>query len=146
MTDISYWYLFGTCMLVYMTWQDYRNNMNIDERLNFLMYGISISLTSHIHHSLSYIILVIIVVILLGMFLRWKKYFGDADVQAMTWIFYGFAIIGLPVLTFFFLAIGAFTIFYELGKKYILRVSYPTPYMGIILLSFIFVAFIYGGY
>jgi len=44
----GYWAFFGCVYLLWLTVQDFRNNMRVDDRRNWFMMGLSVSLLSHV--------------------------------------------------------------------------------------------------
>jgi len=149
---VGFWAFIGTFYLVFMTWQDMKKNkdhsknMMIDDRKNFFMMGVTLSLISHIDRSIWYILLLVLLVIILGMFLKKINSIGEADINALIWIMYGLSIINVFVLLYFFMIFGFLGLIYALSKKYIFKKKYPTPFFWVISLSFILNAVLFGLY
>ena len=149
--SISYWPWMGTIYLIILTVKDFKNNMNIDDRHNFLMMGATFVLFSHISRPFWFIILLVIMCLILNKFMNKYQLVGGADVSTLTWAFYGYGIINPSYLGFFILVFGLISITYMLLKKYALNKlglpkNTPTPFYHVILSSFISVNFLIGLY
>lgn len=137
--SVSLWAYFGTFYLGWLTYQDYTQNMSVDDRKNYFMLGLSLALLSHFSRSIWYILSITI----LGFFFRYmyKKYFesaiGEGDVSALSWIFLGLAIVNPFSLLFFIILFGVLTGMYLFLKLRVFKYSKPLPFFGVILLSFI---------
>lgn len=145
-SGVSFWAFIGTMYLIYMTWQDHKNNMLIDDRKNYFMMGVTIALISHISRSVWYILVLIILVIVAAVFLKRIKQIGEADINALTWIMYGLAIINVFTLLYFFFIFGLLALIYGLSKKYIFKKKEPTPFFWVIMLSFILNSLLFNFY
>jgi len=153
--DVSYWPIIGTIYLLILTYQDYKTMM-CDDRLNFFMLGLSLSLTSHTHPAWYYVILLSLVVFVLQMVLRKYKVLGGADISALTWIFYGFGLLGIFYFGWFavfYLAIHL--LFYLLLRTYIFvlkrwgklsKEAIKIPYFAVILITYVFTCYLFGLY
>lgn len=137
--NISYFVWFGTMYLVLLMYQDYVKKMRVDDRFNWLMYGITISLTSHIDINFFYFFFIIGIAII-G-WLVYKRYqtdaIGEADINSIMWIFVGFGIIGWQILMWWFVYFAVTSIVYLIIKTYVLKIRNYTPFYGIIFLSFV---------
>jgi len=142
----SYWAYIGTFALIIMSWQDIKRNMNIDDRQNWLMYGVTLSLLSHIKHKTSFILMVTLLVIGISIYLRRMKSIGDGDISALVWILTGFAYINLYYSLLFFVGFCVIWVAYALIKFYVFKFAYPTPFMSVILFSFILGCAFWGLY
>lgn len=130
--------------LIYLTYKDYRNNMMVDDRRNWFMMGISLSLISHIPHGLLYILFIIVISLTAGHFLKKYKAIGRADINSLMWLYMGLGIIGPGPLVGFIIIYSACMLFYFGAKKYIFRYNHPTPFYYVILVSFLLSAFMWG--
>ena len=52
---LSFFAWFGTIMLIILTWQDFKNNMKVDDRRNYFMFGVSATLPAVIGLFMVYI-------------------------------------------------------------------------------------------
>lgn len=143
---IGYFYWFGTIYLLILTYQDIKHRMRIDDRKNYFMLGISISLYSHFTRSIWFVLFIIGLWLLFTRFVKRLNVFGEGDVNAFYWIFIGLSIINPFNVIWFLCCLIFLTILYLLFKKYVLRTRKPTPYFIVILFSFILFALIWGGY
>ena len=136
MAYFSYWAYFGTIYLIYLTWQDYKNNRLVDDRKNAFMMGITISLLSHFKLLPLYHITLLFVTIVLSIFLGKIKALGRADNNTLSWIFLGYGLIGVAYLLWFVMILGSCTLLYFAMKKAFKYEGYVQFY-GVILISFI---------
>jgi hypothetical protein len=134
--NIDYYYFFGIFSLLWLTWQDYRNNKFVDDRRNWFMMGIAISLISHIDSSILYRFAVIIIAIALNMAFRRLKTLGNADINSLSWIFMGLAFINIFYLILFCIIFCSLTLLFTLLKKYVFKIKEATQFYGVLLLSF----------
>lgn len=144
--SIRYWAFFGTIYLIFLTYQDIKNNMNIDDRKNYFMMGITISLFTHIRHGIIYILALGVIVLLLGKFLNKFKVMGEGDVNTIRWIFLGFGIISTVYLIWYFAIFIIITALYMLTKKFLVKNKKPTPFFPAILGTFIITCAMFGLY
>lgn len=151
----SYWIWSGTIYLIILTFQDFLWGMKVDDRLNYLMIGLTISLASHYHTRLLYILIVIIVMILFHLTItKIIKNLGQGDLKAITWILTGYAIINIYYVPTFLLTFALIYCFYAIVKITVRRIlaskgmvtNDRAPFFSIILLSFFTFSFMYGLY
>lgn len=135
--SISYWAWIGTIMLIYMTWQDYKNHMMVDERKNWFMAGVSYSLLSHLPRSIWYVLSLLIVAVLENKFLSKFQVLGRADITAITWITFGYGYLSPYNLFAFFVIFSVASLIYILSKKYIFKHMEKTPFFYVMLISFV---------
>ena len=142
----SYWSFLGLFYLCLLTWQDYRNNMMVDDRRNWFMMGLSVSLISHIQSPILYKLALALVLFLLYNLLVKIKLLGRADINSFAWIFLGFGLMS-PIYLFVFTIMFVFSlsIFYFI-KNVIYKNKYPAAFYGVILVSYISSCFILGVY
>lgn len=144
--NVAYWFIIGTVYLIILTYQDYKNKMNVDDRYNFFMMGLSVSLYSHSKHTILYIFVILGMTFLVYFYLKRFLKIGEGDIKAFTWIFLGLTIINLYYTFLFFIILSIVTILYSLIKRFIFNIKGATPYFGVILISFIINGFLSGGY
>jgi len=118
--------------------------MEVDDRKNYLMLGLSISLLSHVSRSFLYLLALFGVIIVFNVTLKWlnkKKILllGEGDVSAFNWLFLGFGLINPAVLVSFVVVWGVLTAVYAMGKAWVFKVKGPIPYFGVLLICFILV-------
>lgn len=146
MIGTTYWAWLGSIYLIIMTWKDYKNNMNVDDRYNFFMMGLTISLYSHFNYKTLWILFLIILVFALRYILGKMKPLGEADLNSIMWIFLGFSILNIYYVIYFFSMFISITILYSLIKHKLLKIDKPTPFYMVILFSFIFNCLLFGLY
>lgn len=134
MIGTSYFAWLGTLYLIILTIKDFKNNMKIDDRANFFMLGIAISLYSHFNYRWYFGLSVIGILLLLRYLLGKFKILGDADISSLNWIFIGLAILNLGYLVFFLLIVVIlWGFYYSLGRR---LTKNPLPFYPVLLLSF----------
>lgn len=143
--SFAYWIWSGTVFLFFLTIQDLLNNMNVDDRRNWFMMGISFSLLSHFNRGIFYVIGLLIIVVLINIIFRRLKPLGIADINSLTWIFFGFGIIGLTYLIWFFIIFFLLTFPYYVLIFVFMR-NKPAPFYPVLLLSFFLQGYIFGLY
>lgn len=143
----TYWAFFGTIYLLILTYQDLRHNMMIDDRKNFFMMGLSVSLLSHMNSiGIFYLLLTIVLIIFSNWFLKKSKILGDGDVSALNWMLYGFVLIS-PIVTIWFCIIWVVvTMLDGFIKRFIAGISGKLPYFQVLLISFVLTCFIFRIY
>jgi hypothetical protein len=141
---VSLWAWLALFGLLVMTFQDFFNDMNIDDRRNFLMLGLTISLLTVTAYPWWYVISIIVVGLALSFFLAWKKALGGADINTLWWCYYGFALIGIHVMLFFFIILTVLTLIYAGILRLKGRKGSKYPYYVLITISFTLTAFAYG--
>src|SRR5690606_3071298 len=120
------------------TLQDMRNDMNVDDRKNWLMMGLTFSLVRDFPKPLWWLL-----VLLLGSW-AWRVLamkvgvFGEADVNALGWVFLGFGMANLSWLVLFIAVFGVMTAIYLFTKLKVYKITRPTPFFAVILLAFTF--------
>ena len=137
----SYWFYLGTIYLAWLTWQDHRNNMLIDDRKNYFMLGVTISLLSHLNNSLIYNIAALVIAQVLFYLYKRIKPLGEGDISAIRWCFLGFALIGAQAIVVYALVVSVLTGLY-FGIKMVLGHSEYTPFFITLLGSFIVTAIV----
>lgn len=142
----SYWSWLGTFYLLFLTYQDYTNNRKVDDRKNYFMLGLSISVLSHVYTSLWYKLGLTASIILLNIILRKYKPVGQADINTISWVFLGLGLMHytyIVMFTLIFLTLA--TLFYVL-KTYLFRYKENIAFYGVILISFVVSCFVLGLY
>jgi len=79
--------------LFFMTYQDYKNNMKVDDRFNFIMIGATVMLLSVFPISIYYLFTLVALNLILGWVFMKFRLMKFADVKSLSWAFYGFSII-----------------------------------------------------
>lgn len=129
--------------LLLMTYKDFKWNAEkgergwVDDRYNWFMFGLTFSLLSHVGVVWWYVFMLLGVVLVLRWFLLRFDVIGEADVQAFTWIFYGFGIIGLFKLAWFVFVFMVVYGVYSVLKLYVFKIRKSTPFFIVILISFV---------
>lgn len=143
---IGSWAFIGSISLLVMAIMDFKNNMQVDDRGNYLMLGCSIMLLSFIPKSLWYILLIAFGIGIVSIAMKRINAFGEADLSAIRWIMLGFAYIN-PFHSLMFFLVFSCLMLIQLGvKKYMLKITRPTPLFGVILGAFIINCVAFGYY
>lgn len=142
----SYFFWIGTFYLIILTWQDFRHKMTVDDRHNYFMMGVALSLVSHFRVNLKFFLGMILFTIIFSIFLGKTKALGEADVKSISWAIWGLGYSGIPNLVMFLVSLGSLTAIYSIVKLGIFKYKKPTPFYAVILLAFWFNAFYKGLY
>lgn len=140
------WAWFGAFQLLLLTIQDYRNNMMIDDRKNYFMMGMSISLLMVFPQPWFYLLPLIVVALGLRIYLGKKRVMGAGDLNALFWIFYGFGIINFMALLTYVILLGCAAAGFGIIKHHLLGIKKPSPFMIVIFLSFVVANLVLGHY
>ena len=141
-----FWAWFGCLYLVLLTIQDFKNKMYVDDRYNSIMMGLSIAL---IHFSSRPIWLVfgsIFIIVILRWLLLKLKVIGEADINSLSWILFGFSIIDMSYLFMFTLYFLAASGLYYLFKLAIFKYKGDSPFYHVLLVAFSLTVFIFKLY
>lgn len=111
--------------------------MEIDDRKNYFMLGVTISILSHVKHSIWYILICVLIITLWNFIVKKTKSIGDGDISGMTWIYLGYAFIGISSVLWFLIIIISLTIVYFFFKLLVFKYRKSTPYFPVILISYI---------
>lgn len=144
--NYTYWTWIGTLYLLILTYQDYKNNMWVDDRKNAFMMGISMSLLSHFPVKVWYLFLLIACIMGFRYYALHKEVFGEADVNTLTWVFLGLGIINVFYLGFFAVVFMFCALLYELGRRFVFKYNEPAPFYIVILVSFVASMLVMGLY
>jgi hypothetical protein len=133
------WLFLGIFYLVWLTWQDYKHKMVVDDRKNYFMFGVTTALLDLFKIKWYFIFIIFTVFIILFFIFSKYKVLGNADLKSLLWIFYGFAIIKLSYLALFAILFIIVLILNELIKRFVLRLKMRVrlPFYHVILISFI---------
>lgn len=133
-----YWAILGTLYLLRLTYQDYKNNMLIDDRYNWFMYGITFSLIPYLKIGFVYSVALIIIVLFLRYWIIKFKVVAEGDANSFLWIFYGFGLISITAfISYSIIIIFMYLLFFGLRKFYLKGYKGAIPFFIVILLSFI---------
>lgn len=144
--NIAYWFWIGTLYLIILTYQDYKDNRIVDDRRNYFMMGLSISLMSHVYTRLIYKVILTLVVVGLQYALKKIKELGHADIHSITWIFIGFGLLSAYHLLFFVVVFSILALVFVFFKNHVFKMPYPVQFYGVILLSYVFTSIVLGMY
>ncbi len=142
----SYFAWIGTIYLIILTYQDFKRNKNIDDRYNYFMSGIAISLFSHSIAKWWFIFFIITFTILATRFLKKFNLIGEGDINAVRWVFMGFAILNVFYLAWFTFIFSIITLLYfaifklmiwRLSKQEGKKLDMTIQFFPVILTSFI---------
>ncbi len=142
MTDISYFFWFATINLIWLTIQDYTGKkMIVDDRKNWIMLGIAISLISHLKINIWYYLGLSLFYVLINTVMNKSNAFGEADNNTLSWIMMGLGIINPGILLWFLGIFTLNTIIYIGMQKLLERLNKvkksKVQFYPVILLSFV---------
>ncbi len=120
--------------------------MTVNDRLNYVMLGVTVGLASHFRRSIVYYLVILAGITCIIWLLSRKKGFGAGDISAFRWTFYGFGIISPATFLWFILILSVLTVFTNGLKRFIFHYRKPTPYFPVILASFILTCFLFRLY
>jgi hypothetical protein len=143
--NISYWCFIGTIYLIILCYKDYKGSIK-DNRQNWFMMGLSISLYSHIRPPIWYIIFMIFFLMLFYNLMIKFNIVRKDEVLTISWLFLGYSIIYFGVLFWYSVAFIILSILYILFKKYIFKYKKETAFYAVFLLSFIFTNWLFDLY
>jgi hypothetical protein len=116
--------------------------MLVDDRKNYFMLGLTVSLLSHVNISFWYLLFLLVFIQILTRTLENRKVFASGDISALQWILYGYGILNITHLIWFLIFFTFVTLIY-FGLKRIFEIVSKTkkninlPFFGVILISFI---------
>jgi hypothetical protein len=135
------WFIVGTIKLLYLTVQDYKNNMMVDDRLNYFMMGSTFALLSIYNVPFLYLLGLTLSTSVLGLVLGYmvkKELLGSADLKSMLWIYFGFGFFGNKFLITFIIAFIVLLILFFVLTKYVVKAkNRHVPFYTVIFLSFV---------
>ncbi len=143
--NYNYWIWLGTFYLIILSVQDFRE-MTIDDRKNWFMMGITISILTHLPHSIWYILLCVILVVLWSIALKKFKVVEEGDVNSLAWVYLGFTFISLTAAISFLLILFMLTLIHGFFKAVVFKYKLPTPFFYVILTAFILNNLLWGLY
>jgi len=118
----------------------------IDDRRNATMFGVTLCLLTITSTTLLYKIAVSLTITALYVALKKYNAFGEADLNGLTWILYGYGLLGVSNLIVFFVIFAMTTLFFTLLKRWPFKYKQPVPFFGIILLSYVSTNLLIGAY
>lgn len=136
----------GTMYLSYLTYQDIKNNMLVDDRFNYLMLGIGVAMAHFYFKNIWFTLCLILVLFLLRKYMERVKVFGKADINTINWVFLGFAVYDVKVLIIFTLVFLILTSLYLFAKHKLYKITSKTPFYPVLLSSFILSCAIFNLY
>ena len=147
--ELYFFAWFGTVSLVLLSWQDFRNNRIIDDRRNFFMFGVSAVIPALLGLGLIPILLHILIIFILRHYvIKYGVKFGflgGGDISALFWAIMGLSWFGYFVLGAYFGYLFLLTGVYY-GVKKIMKIKQPTPFMIVLLCSFVLTCVSFGLY
>jgi len=136
---VTVWVWIGTIYLLILTWQDYKNNMKIDDRHNYFMLGITFGML--IIQNLTFLYVFISIAINVILLIIVSKSLGGGDRHSMLWVLNGFAFIHPALYISYLLSFLAISIIYigiiRLIRKKLNIYQQHFPFYPVILISFI---------
>lgn len=142
----NYWAYIGTLYLLILTYQDFKNNRDIDDRKNYFMMGITLSLISHFPTSFFYLLGLILGIVVLNILLKFTR-FGAGDISAFRWVFLGFGLLQFNYLLWFMGILLVISGIHFFIKNIIFKKSEAEfQFFHIILISFVVNCLMWGLY
>lgn len=144
--NISYFFWLGTIYLLFLTFQDYKDGMLVDDRRNYFMMGLAVSIYTHIYSPVWYKLVLGVFIAIIYAFMRKIKAIGEADVSSLTWIFTGLGLIDAGYIVVFFLYFAASTTIFLVLKNYLFKYKGEIQFYGVLLTSFVAASITLKGY
>jgi len=112
--------------------------MQVDDRRNYFMLGLTVSLYSRFYYGIIYSLCLLAIVIVVCAFFMRKKVIGAADISTIRWVLLGFGIIS-PYLAVGWLVVFAITTSLWLALRRLMRIpaGKPMPFYPVLLVQFI---------
>jgi|GEM_PF-4991040 len=139
--NVSWWALSGAVYLVFMLISDIKE-MTIDDRYNYLMYGLTFALFFLSHLSFWRRLILLIIAIIIVNMIKKTKVFGDGDISALYWLIYGFALLNIYALIVFLILLVVLAVLSNIGMK-IGKVE-KIPFFPMLFLDFIITCFVFN--
>ena len=146
MIGTQYWAWFGTISLIILCFRDFKNNRMVDDRQNWLMFGITLSLYSHFNYRTRWILAIVVMSLILRYFMAKIKVLGEADHNTITWMFMGYAILSIYITLWWAVIFSIITVIYCILKEYVFKIKSPTPFYLALLIIFILNSLLWGLY
>jgi hypothetical protein len=120
-SNISYWFFFAFINLIKLTYEDYKYKRIVDDRSNYIMLGITLSLISHVNTSLIYKIIIMIFSGLIFLLIEkiLKNKIGASDRLCMNWIILGFALLNPFYIISYVIILLLLTVIYDAFKEFL---------------------------
>jgi hypothetical protein len=118
--------------------------MLVDDRKNYLMFGLSTALITQFYHGLLYSLGLGVFLIAVGVIFRHYKVLGEGDINAILWILYGFGLMGWENIIVFTFIFSVIALAYTGLKLTMIKLFYKgenlktvkTPFFAVILIVF----------
>lgn len=140
MAELLSFAVLGTISLLIGTWQDFRNNMQIDDRRNYFMSGVAVMLLILSPYTLVY---KFILIGLAAASRLVRRYVADGDISAFRWIILGAGSID-PLLLAVFMTLITLGYLLHAVIRPMLTKETKTPFYHVVLVSFIGACAIYA--
>lgn len=149
--DFSYFFWLGSFSLLILSWQDVTQNNIIDDRKNYIMLGVAISLarlTIYMNHSIWYKLFIIAASILLSMFASYfmKKNTADGDLGTIRWIVLGLCFISIYRAIAFIILLFCLTLLMELFIAFLIKKKLKIAFMPYLMALFVLMGVLMGGF
>jgi len=137
--------MFGLVYLALLTYQDFKHNKLVDDRLNYYMSGVTSFLILFSPEPLFYRLAVYFIAApLIWVLIKKFSPLGAGDRNTILWSFVGFALLGIYPIILYFVIILVLTLVYNLLKKMIIKDNKPFQYYPVLFSSFLLTALLLG--
>jgi len=143
----GYWAFLGTFYLLWLTWQDLRNNMMVDDRKNFFMMGLTISLYSHFYYGIIYSLSLFIIVLAICIIFSKRKLIGDADISTIRWVLLGFGLMSPYLAAWWLIIFGCVAVIWLIIRT-VMKIpkEKQMPFYPVLLTSYVLQCALFGLY
>lgn len=130
-----YFIIFGLYKLAILTYQDIKNKRVVDDRNNAFMIGVAATMVFFYHPPMWFLFLIILILIGFNFVASKFPFLGKGDINALAWIYLGYAIINPYLVLTFCGFIIVLSIIFKI-VQYKLFQDKPLPYFPVIFLAF----------
>lgn len=146
MANVIYWVWIGSIYLAILTFKDFSNNMLVDDRHNYMMFGITLGVLFQLRKGFLGVLLLFLVVMALGWVLGKTKALGEADIKSIGWIWIGLGIQSYGYLIWWCIIFLGTMMLHYFFARILFKYKEKVPFYPVILISFVLNAMLNGMY
>lgn len=140
---LAYWWLFGSFWLGWMLFVDLTKR-DFDDKRNWFMSGLSISLISHVRVVFWYFVCLALVIVVLHLLLDRFDIAPKNELVSVSWVMVGFGILGWVYLMWWFFLVLVLSLVFLLLKQKLFKYKVRGSFYPVIFLSFVCNIFLTG--
>lgn len=143
--SVWYFWIFGLVNLVWMAVSDVRKGL-VDDRKNFFMLGVALSLLSHVWRPWWYVMGGVLMLVVLGVLNKRFGVWGEGDMSAFRWIVLGLWILEPVLVVFYGVVLGVLTLVQRVVAKLVFKEKgLKLPYFVVIGGCFVLMMVVFYG-